>query len=150
VLASGLCEKIGEQSGRITHRVAEQEQVAEQPFPDHAAALQKILDLLTGIGGVLADKKEIGGVGHRLVHGGETFSASVLIDDEVIAAVRENIPLAPLHNSPNLLGVEVSCTLLPGVPQVGVFDTAFHQSMPPHAYLYALPYDLYLKNRIRR
>ena len=150
VLASGLCEKIGEQSGRITHRVAKQEQMTEQPFPDHAAALQKILDLLTGIGGVLADKKEIGGVGHRLVHGGEAFSASVLIDDEVIAAVRENIPLAPLHNPPNLLGVEVSHTLLPGVPQVGVFDTAFHQSMPPHAYLYALPYDLYRKNRIRR
>lgn len=150
VLASGLCEKIGEESGRITHRVAGEERVSEQRIPDHAAALAKILDLLTGNGGVLAHREEIGGVGHRLVHGGEAFSASVLIDDDVIAAVRENIPLAPLHNPPNLLGVEVSRELLPGVPQVGVFDTAFHQSMPPYAYLYALPYGLYRESRIRR
>lgn len=150
VLASGLCEKIGEPAGRITHRVADRRIKIEQPFPTHAAALEKVLDLLTGNGGALADKEDISGVGHRLVHGGEAFSASVLIDDEVIAAVRENIPLAPLHNPPNLLGVEVGRSLLPGVPQVGVFDTAFHQSMPPEAYLYALPYELYRTSRVRR
>ncbi len=150
VLASGLCEKIGEPGGRITHRAAERQTKIEQPFPTHAAALEKVLDLLTGNGGALAHKEDISGVGHRLVHGGEAFSASVLIDDEVIAAVRENIPLAPLHNPPNLLGVEVGRSLLPGVPQVGVFDTAFHQSMPPEAYLYALPYELYRTSRVRR
>jgi len=150
VLASGLCEKIGEPEGRITHHTAGQKTKIEQRFPDHALALQKILDLLAGAGGVLTRKEEIGGVGHRLVHGGEAFSASVLINDEVIAAVRENIPLAPLHNPPNLLGVEVGRSLLPGIPQVGVFDTAFHQSMPPEAYLYALPYELYRDSRVRR
>jgi len=150
VLASGVCEKIGEASGRITHRTADRKTVSEQVFPDHAAALDKILALLTGDGGGLTDKDEIGGVGHRLVHGGESFSAPVLINDEVVEAVRANIPLAPLHNPPNLLGVEVARRLLPGVPQVGVFDTAFHQTIQPHAYLYALPYRLYSEGRVRR
>jgi len=150
VLATGLCEKIGEPSGRITHRANDQKTVIDEAFSDHAAALEKILSLLTGNGGVLEDKKEIGGVGHRLVHGGESFSAPVLIDDEVIEAVRDNIPLAPLHNPPNLLGVEVARKLLPGVPQVGIFDTAFHQTMEPRAFLYALPYELYTKGRVRR
>ena len=150
VLASGLCEKIGEPSGRIAHQAGEYKKVEEQRFDDHAAALEKILALLTGNGGVLADRGEIGGVGHRLVHGGESFSAPVLITDEVVQAVRDNIPLAPLHNPPNLLGVEVARKLLPGVPQAGVFDTAFHQTMEPHAYLYALPYQLYRDYKIRR
>ena len=150
VLASGLCEKIGETAGRITHQAGEQKKVEERTFPDHAAALEKILSLLTGNGGVLADRSEIGGVGHRLVHGGESFSAPILISDDVVQAVRDNIPLAPLHNPPNLLGVEVARRLLPGVPQVGVFDTAFHQTMEPHAYLYALPYRLYREHKIRR
>jgi len=150
VLASGVCEKIGEPSGRITHQVDSQKKVIDQVFSDHAAALEKILALLTGDGGVLAEVSEIEGVGHRLVHGGESFSAPVLINDEVVKAVRANIPLAPLHNPPNLLGVEVSRKLLPGVPQVGVFDTAFHQTMEPHAYLYALPYRLYRDTHVRR
>jgi acetate kinase len=150
VLASGLCEKIGEPSGRITHKTPARADVFEEVFTDHGTALERILDLLTRNGGVLANIDEIGGVGHRLVHGGESFSAPVEITDEVIRAVRDNIPLAPLHNPPNLLGVEVARKLLPRVPQVGIFDTAFHQTMPPYAYLYALPYDLYRKNRIRR
>lgn len=150
VLASGLCEKIGEPAGRLTHRVADAESILEQPFPDHAAALEEVLARLTGHGGVLEHPDEIGGVGHRLVHGGEAFSQSVLVNEEVIAAVRANIPLAPLHNPPNLLGLEVARRILPGVPQVGVFDTAFHQHMPPSAYLYALPYELYEEHRIRR
>lgn len=150
VLASGMCEKIGEPSGRITHHVDSRKKVIDRAFSDHVAALETILALLTGDGGVLVDASEIGGVGHRLVHGGESFSAPVLIDDEVVEAVRANIPLAPLHNPPNLLGVEVGRKLLPGVPQVGVFDTAFHQTMEPHAYLYALPYRLYRDNRVRR
>ncbi len=150
VLASGLCEKIGEPAGRVTHHAGGREEVVEQAFPDHAAALEKVLALLTGAGGVLQRKEEIDGVGHRLVHGGEQFSGSVIVDDAVVDAVRANIPLAPLHNPPNLLGLEVARRLLPGVPQVGVFDTAFHQGMEPRAYLYALPYELYREDRIRR
>lgn len=150
VLASGLCEKIGESTGRLTHRVADKESITERAFADHAVALEEILARLTGAGGVLEHPDEIGGVGHRLVHGGEAFSQSVLVDDAVIASVRENIPLAPLHNPSNLLGLEVGRRMLPGVPQVGVFDTAFHQHMPPAAYLYALPYELYEEHRIRR
>jgi acetate kinase len=150
LLASGLCEKIGEPNGRLTHRVAERESITERAFPDHAVALEEVLALLTGDGGVLERPDEIGGVGHRLVHGGEAFSQSVLVDDAVMASVRENIPLAPLHNPPNLLGLEIGRRLLPGVPQVGVFDTAFHQHMPPAAYLYALPHELYEEHRIRR
>ncbi|MBI4881188.1 MAG: acetate kinase [Planctomycetes bacterium] len=150
VLASGLCERIGEPHGRLAHHAGGREAIVEQAFPDHSAALEKILALLTGAGGVLQRKEEIDGVGHRLVHGGEEFSGSVLVDDAVVAAVRANIPLAPLHNPPNLLGLEVARRLLPGVPQVGVFDTAFHQGMEPRAYLYALPYELYREDRIRR
>lgn len=150
VLASGLCEKIGEPSGRLTHHVADRETVTEKAFPDHAAALEDVLAQMTGQGGVLERTEEIGGVGHRVVHGGEAYSQSVRVDDDVISAVRENVPLAPLHNPANLLGLEVGRRLLPGVPQVAVFDTAFHQHMPPAAYLYALPYELYREHRIRR
>ena len=150
VLASGLCEKIGEPTGRLTQRVGDQDTVTEREFPDHSAALEAVLAGLTGEGGVFERLDEIGGVGHRVVHGGEAYSGSVVIDDDVIAAVRDNIPLAPLHNPPNLLGLEVGRKLLPGVPQVGVFDTAFHQNMPPSAYLYALPYELYQEHRVRR
>ncbi len=150
VLASGLCEKIGEPVGRHAHKAGGQSDVTEQAFPDHAIALEVVLGRLSGEGGVLERPGEIGGVGHRLVHGGEAFSQSVLVDDEVIAAVRENIPLAPLHNPPNLLGLEVGRKLLPGVPQVGVFDTELHQHLPNAAYLYALPYELYEEHRIRR
>ncbi len=150
VIASGVCEKIGESSGKITHKVNGNTQTIERKFADHAAALEVALDLLAGDGGALEDRQALGGVGHRLVHGGEAFSQPVIIDDKVIAAVRDNIPLAPLHNPPNLLGVEVSRQLLPNVPQVGVFDTAFHQTMEPEAFLYALPYELYTDGRIRR
>jgi acetate kinase len=150
VLASGLCEKIGEPTGRLTHRAGERQDVTERAFADHAVALEAVLARMTGSGGVLEDPGELGGVGHRLVHGGEAFSESVLVDDAVIDAVRNNIPLAPLHNPANLLGLEVGRKLLPGVPQVGVFDTAFHQQMPRAAYLYALPYELYEEHRIRR
>ncbi len=150
VLASGVCEKIGEPEGKLTQQVGDKKTTIEKPFADHGKALHEVLELLTGDGGVLADRSEIDGVGHRLVHGGESFSAPVLIDEEVIAAVRENISLAPLHNPPNLLGMEVARDLLPGIPQVGGFDTAFHQTMEPAAYLYALPYEFYENNKIRR
>jgi len=150
VLASGLCERIGEPTGRLTHRVDGRRDVADRPFPDHAGALEEVLARLSGDGGVLERPGMLDGVGHRLVHGGEAFAESVLVDDAVIAAVRDAIPLAPLHNPANLLGLEVGRKLLPGVPQVGVFDTAFHQQMPPSAYLYALPYEWYERHRIRR
>lgn len=150
VLASGLCEKIGEPTGRLTHEAGGRKDVTERPFADHAVALAEVLARMTATGGVLEHPGELGGVGHRLVHGGESFSESVRVDDAVIDAVRRNIPLAPLHNPANLLGLEVGRKLLPGVPQVGVFDTAFHQQMPPSAYLYALPYELYEEHRIRR
>lgn len=150
VLASGLCERIGEPRGTLTHRAGDRSDVTERAFPDHAAALQEVLARLTGDGGVLERPEMLDGVGHRLVHGGEEYSESVLVDDDVVDAVRRNIPLAPLHNPANLLGLEVGRKLLPGVPQAGVFDTAFHQHMPPSAYVYALPYEWYREHRIRR
>ncbi|MFH1463263.1 MAG: acetate kinase [Pseudomonadota bacterium] len=133
VLASGLVERIGE------------------VVPDHAAALTLVLDALCdGEGAPLTSLSEIGAVGHRVVHGGEDFASTVLITPEVIAALTANIPLAPLHNPPNLLGIQVAREALPGVPQVAVFDTAFHQTLPPRAFLYALPRALYAEHRIRR
>ncbi|MBZ0268258.1 acetate kinase, partial [bacterium] len=150
LLASGSPIFSQRPEGRLTHRVGGRRDVTERAFPDHAVALEEVLARLSGDGGVLERPGMLGGVGHRLVHGGESFSEPVLVDDAVIDAVRRNIPLAPLHNPANLLGLEVGRKLLPGVPQVGVFDTAFHQRMPRAAYLYALPYELYEEHRIRR
>jgi acetate kinase len=100
--------------------------------------------------GVISDKNEISAVGHRVVHGGETFHSTAIIDDNVVAAIKKNIPLAPLHNPFNLMGIEVAGSIFPDAQQVAVFDTAFHQTIPSHAYLYAIPYDMYERHKVRR
>ncbi|PKK90144.1 MAG: acetate kinase [Candidatus Wallbacteria bacterium HGW-Wallbacteria-1] len=120
------------------------------PIPNHEDAIHMIIDTLTSADGVLREVSEINAVGHRVVHGGENFSGSMLLEPDVIMALTECIELAPLHNPPNLQGIAVASKLLPNAPQIGVFDTAFHQTMPPHAYIYAIPYEYYEKHRIRR
>jgi len=155
-LASGIVEKIGETTGRHTHEVVKEDgrrlkMVREGAIPDHREGFHRMLDLLVNRDeGIIREKSEVSAVGHRVVHGGETFKSPVVIDDRVLAAIRENIPLAPLHNPPNLTGIEVARAIFPDLPQVAVFDTTFHQSMPERAYLYALPYALYKKDRVRR
>ncbi|MCK9173784.1 MAG: acetate kinase [Desulforhopalus sp.] len=156
VLASGLVERIGEAESNIKctfHPNTEKETVVKNalPIPTHRSAGQMVVDLLTDKEkGVIADKAEIGVIGHRVVHGGEDFSKTTLITDAAIAALEKTIALAPLHNTANLDGIRIAQELFPGVPQVGVFDTAFHQTLPPHAFRYAIPKDLYEKDRIRR
>lgn len=156
VLVSGLAEKIGEETSKLTHRVYSgsdkpRVKVDNSRISDHQVGMTRIVNLLVDPEfGVIRDKSEISAIGHRVVHGGETFQSSVIIDDRVIAALKENIPLAPLHNPHNLTGIECARKLFPGVPQVGVFDTAFHHTIPEEAFLYALPYRLYKENRIRR
>jgi acetate kinase len=155
-IASGLAEKIGEADGMLTHEVTEDKgrpwkKSTERDIPDHRQGLNLIVDSLVHPEyGVIGDKSEIWAVGHRVVHGGEAFKASIIIDERVIAAIRENIPLAPLHNPANLTGIEVAQAIFPDSPQVAVFDTAFHQTIPKKAFLYALPYDLYEKEGVRR
>ncbi len=155
VRCSGYVERIGEASGQLLHRVhqkgGDHEHEQECPVPDHAAGMALILDALTDREhGVIHDVAEITGVGHRVVHCGEAYSDAVLIDDNVLKAIRDHVPLAPLHNPPNLTGIEVARELFSETPQVAVFDTAFHQTIPPHAYLYALPFDYYTTHRVRR
>ncbi len=151
VLAKGLCERIGI-DGRLTYSPAGGEkEVTDAPMPTHTEAIQLVLDALTNEKtGVIKSLDEVGAVGHRLVHGGEKFACSVVITDEVIAAVEECNDLAPLHNPANLIGVDACKKCMPGVPMVGVFDTAFHQTMPKEAYMYALPYEYYEKYKVRR
>jgi acetate kinase len=151
VLAKGLCERIGI-DGRLTYSPAGGEkEVTEAPMPTHTEAIQLVLDALTNEKtGVIKSLDEVGAVGHRLVHGGEKFACSVVITDEVLAAVEECNDLAPLHNPANLIGVDACKKCMPGVPMVGVFDTAFHQTMPKEAYMYALPYEYYDKYKVRR
>lgn len=149
--ARGLLEKIGEEQSKLTYNIGDSKKVIDQKVADHGQGLRLIIDALTdGNNGGLKDISEIGAVGHRVVHGGEAFSKTVLIDDKVQKAVEDHIQLAPLHNPPNLLGIKVARELLPKVPQVAVFDTAFHQTMPATAYTYAIPYDLYETLRVRR
>lgn len=149
--ARGLLEKIGEEQSKLTYNIGESKKVIDQKVADHGQGLRLIIDALTdGNNGGLKDISEIGAVGHRVVHGGEAFSETVLIDDQVQKAVEDHIQLAPLHNPPNLLGIKVARELLPKVPQVAVFDTAFHQTMPASAYTYAIPYELYETLRVRR
>jgi acetate kinase len=151
VLCKGLAERIGIEGGRLVHRVNNDKHVIERNMKDHEEALKLVLDVLVDPEiGVIKDLSEIDAVGHRVVHGAERFASSVLIDEEVMKALEENVHLAPLHNPPNILGIKAVQKLLPKVPNVGVFDTAFHQSMPKKAYLYALPYELYETHRIRR
>ena len=150
VMAKGLCERIGI-DGRLVHERPEGKHEANHPMPDHAAAMSVVLDaLLDADHGVIKSKDEIHAIGHRVVHGGETFTQSIMIDDQVEAAVEACSDLAPLHNPPNLIGIRACKQHMPNVPQVGVFDTAFHQTMPEKAYLYAIDNDLYDKHKIRR
>ena len=152
VLAKGLCERIGI-DGRLTHKVpaTNGKYEFEIPMPTHAEAIQAVLDALTSAEhGVIKSMSEIDAVGHRVVHGGEKFAESVLIDDAVMAAIEECIPLAPLHNPANITGIQACQKVMPGVPMVAVFDTAFHQTMPKSHYLYGIPYEYYEKYKIRR
>ena len=150
-LAVGLCERIGI-DGRLNHTPAGKEKVViEKDMPNHDVAVQLVLvELTDAVFGVIKDLSEIDAVGHRVVHGGEKFTSSVVIDEEVIAGVEECNPLAPLHNPANLIGVRACQNLMPGVPNVAVFDTAFHQTMQPEAYMYGLPYEYYEKFKVRR
>ena len=150
-LAVGLCERIGI-DGRLNHTPNGGEKVViEQAMPDHEVAIRMVLDALTNENyGVIKNLDEIDAIGHRLVHGGEKFTKSVIIDDEIIAGVEECSPLAPLHNPANLIGVRACQAIMPGVPNIGVFDTAFHQTMEPVAYMYGLPYEYYEKYKVRR
>ena len=152
VLAKGLCERIGI-DGKFTYKPEGKQAVkeADVAMPTHSEAIQAVLNALVDPeNGVIGSMKEIGAVGHRVVHGGEKFAKSVLITDEVMAAIEECNPLAPLHNPANIIGIKACQALMPGTPMVAVFDTAFHQTMPPVAYTYALPYEYYTQDKVRR
>ena len=152
VLAKGLCERIGI-DGKFTYKPTGKEAVkeADVAMPTHSEAIQAVLNALVDpANGVIASMDEIGAVGHRVVHGGEKFASSVLITDEVMAAIEECNPLAPLHNPANIIGIKACQALMPNTPMVAVFDTAFHQTMPPVAYTYALPYEYYEQDKVRR
>ena len=152
VLAKGLCERIGI-DGRLTHKVPAKDLKLEFEIamPTHAEAIQSVLDALTSAEhGVIRSMSEIDAVGHRVVHGGEKFAASARIDADVMAALEECIPLAPLHNPANITGIKACQAVMPSTPMVAVFDTAFHQTMPARSYIYALPYEYYEKDKVRR
>ena len=151
VLAKGLCERIGI-DGALTHQPAGKDKIKSTPaMPDHKTAIGIVIDQLTDKeNGVVESLDEIGAVGHRIVHGGEKFTKSCLITDEVIKEVEECSVFAPLHNPAGLIGVRACQELMPGLPMVAVFDTAFHQTMPPEAYIYGLPYEYYEKYAVRR
>jgi len=152
VLAKGLVERIGLEGSALIHTgKANQKVKIERDLKDHKQAIQVVLEALTDTEhGVITDYTDIDAIGHRVVHGGEAFSGSVKIDNEIMAALKRNIDLAPLHNPPNIMGIEACTEILPDVLQTGVFDTAFHQSMPDHAYIYGLPYEMYKNHEIRR
>mgnify|MGYP000625807357 CR=1 FL=1 len=151
VLAKGLCERIGI-DGALTHQPAGKDKIKSTPaMPDHKTAIGIVIDQLTDKeNGVVESLDEIGAVGHRIVHGGEKFTKSCLITDEVIKEVEECSVFAPLHNPAGLIGVRACQELMPGLPMVAVFDTAFHQTMPKKAFLYGLPYEYYEKYKVRR
>jgi len=152
VLAKGLCERIGmETSIAKQARGDEAPLVIEIELKDHNDAITEVINLLLDpVNGVISDVSEITAVGHRVVHGGEKFSDSTIIDGEVLQGIKDCIDIAPLHNPPNIIGIEACMNLLPGTPNIAVFDTAFHQTMPKHAFLYALPYNYYSDYRIRK
>ena len=156
VLATGMVERIGDATGRLHNTFFpgtpnERESTVEQAIPDHDSGMQLVISLLTDRKqGIIGDTSEISAIGHRVVHGGEDFRESTRITPPVIEAIKRNIPLAPLHNPANLDGIRVAMEIFPAVPQVAVFDTAFHQTMPPRAFLYAIPYALYEQDRVRR
>lgn len=152
MIAKGLCERIGIEGSQLVYQPAggaKEETVT--PMPDHTKAIELVLGALTNEKtGVVKSLQEIGAVGHRIVHGGEKFAASTVITEEVIEAIKACNDLAPLHNPANLIGIDACQKLMPGTPMVGVFDTAFHQTMPKEAYLYGLPYEYYEKYQVRR
>ena len=152
LLAKGLVERIGMEVGCVKHEAPGKEKlVKEMPIADHTVGIQAVLEaLLDKEYGVLSTLEDIEAVGHRVVHGAEEFVCSQLITDKVVAQIEKCVDLAPLHNPANLLGIKAVSAVLPNVPQVAVFDTAFHQSMPQYAYMYSLPYEYYEKYRIRR
>ena len=151
VLAKGLCERIGIDGRLVYQKTGCDKEITEAAMPTHKEAIQMVLDALTNDKtGAIGSLKEVNAVGHRVVHGGEKFAKSVVITDEVISAVEECNDLAPLHNPANLIGIRVCSELMPNVPQVGVFDTAFHQTMPAKAYLYGLPIEYYKNYKVRR
>lgn len=152
VLAKGLCERIGQDGAVLTHKPEGKDKyVKETAMPDHQVAVQLVLDaLMDAKHGVITDSKEIGAVGHRVLHAGQKYSQSIVVDEKVKAVIRECFPLGPLHNPANLIGIEACEKALPGTPNVAVFDTAFHQTMPPKAYMYAVPYNWYEDYDIRR
>ncbi len=153
VLVVGLCERIGVNDGIITQKRFDGKKLEKQKIdlPTHKIALEEVVKALTDSEfGVIKDMTEINAVGHRVVHGGEKFTASVLIDTHVEKAIKDCFELAPLHNPPNMMGITACAEIMPGVPMVAVFDTAFHMTLPAYAYMYALPYDLYEKHGIRK
>lgn len=151
VLAKGLCERIGIDGRLVYQKEGLDKEITEAPMPTHKEAIQMVLDALVNPKtGAVKSLAEIDAVGHRVVHGGEKFSDSVVITEEVIAQVEECNDLAPLHNPANIIGIRACQALMPNVPMVGVFDTAFHQTMPEKAYLYGLPYEYYEKYKVRR
>ncbi|AKL95518.1 acetate kinase AckA [Clostridium aceticum] len=152
LLAKGIAERIGIEGSFVKHETTGKEKVViEEPLNDHKAAIKIVVDALTNSEyGAIASMEEITAVGHRVVHGGDKFSSSVIIDEKVQKAIEECAELAPLHNPPNLMGINACKEILPEAPMVAVFDTAFHQTMPATSYMYALPYELYEKYKVRR
>ena len=151
VLAKGLCERIGIDGRLVYQKAGNDKEITEASMPTHKEAIQMVLDALTNEKtGAIKSLKEVDAIGHRVVHGGEKFASSAVITDEMIKAVEECNDLAPLHNPANLIGIRVCSELMPNVPQVGVFDTAFHQTMPAKAYLYGLPIEYYKNYKVRR
>ena len=150
-MAKGICERIGLDGRLVYQKEGCDKEITEAPMPTHKEAIQLVLDALVNPkSGAVAHLSEIDAVGHRVVHGGEKFSGSVVLTDEVLAQVEECNELAPLHNPANLIGIRACQEIMPNVPMVGVFDTAFHQTMPKKAYLYGLPYEYYEKYKVRR
>jgi acetate kinase len=156
VLCSGAVERIGEETGSLSHKVApgtagERQTCLNEPIPNHEKGMHLVIALITDPErGVVKSKDEIAAIGHRIVQGGDLFTSSCLVSDEVVAGLEKLVPLAPVHNPGHLAGIRVSRELFPGTPQVTVFDTVFHQTMPPRAYMYALPYELYEDLKLRR
>ena len=152
VIAKGLCERIGIENSKLTYKPAGKEGFElVQDMKDHTDAIKLVLDALVDPDhGVIADMSEIDAVGHRIVHGGEKFAESVLLTDEVLETIESLNDLAPLHNPANLMGIRACRAIMPNTPMVGVFDTAFHQTMPPEAFIYALPYEAYTQHMVRR
>ena len=151
VLAKGLVERIGIEGSILTHKVNGEKFIVETPMDDHKEAIKLVLDaLIDDSHGVIKDMSEISAVGHRVVHGGEKYANSVLIDDEVMKSIEDCISIAPLHNPPNIIGINACKELMPSTPMVAVFDTAFHQTLPDYAFTYPLPYDLYEEHKIRK